>query len=759
VGRKAWWLAGLGALVALPVVGVGIALAVMDPDDLKPQLIDAVQLATGRTMTLGGKLRISRSLWPTIEVSDIQLANLPGGTRPDMARAERIEAQLSVIALLWHRLEVTRLTLIGPNILFEQVGDKPNWVFDTAPKPPGAGAFTLRFRDVHVQNGMVTFRLPAHTRVVGIRSLDFRHGTDDGPLDLSSVLVYSDNQPFSLHASAQPTAGDAGPWTTQLAFAAFDAAATANGSMTLGGDYDLQVEGTAPALEKLNALLPQMRLPALRQVSLATHLTNGPVRGDLPVIGTTQVHFASADLGDRVTGLRLGATAVSLAATGAPASVDADGSYAGQGFRLRGTFGVPSHPDARASVPVDMTVQAGAGPAKGSLSVKGRLALDAGHFEGLDAGIALRTPSLASLRALTSPALPALADVAVDGRAVVPASLATVSLHDAKLSAREGDLAGDATVGLGAGVAFDGKLRSTRLDLDAVLAAFGSPAPAPSGAATAGPMIPDTPLPWAQLRGPAIGLAATIGTLTFHQQPWRGLTVALQLHDGTLQVSRLQLADPAGAMEASFSVNAAHDPVPVSVTLQAPGIPLAMLAQRAGLPGEVDGAMRVDLRLTGSGRTVRELAASLDGPVSATTIGGGSLSNAALVKLAAAALEALHVTVPAQGRTTINCLGLIGTFSKGVGRFPTIAVDTTYLTVAGAGQVDLRAETVALKLQPLARLSGSSVSVPVVVDGPFRAIQGRLDASGLDKVGLLVDALFGGDKPDVCGDAGLAPHR
>jgi hypothetical protein len=36
-------------------------------------------------------------------------------------------------------------------------------------------------------------------------------------------------------------------------------------------------------------------------------------------------------------------------------------------------------------------------------------------------------------------------------------------------------------------------------------------------------------------------------------------------------------------------------------------------------------------------------------------------------------------------------------------------------------------------------------------------VQGRLDASGLDKLGLLIDAWFGGDQPETCSDAGLVP--
>ncbi len=65
----------------------------------------------------------------------------------------------------------------------------------------------------------------------------------------------------------------------------------------------------------------------------------------------------------------------------------------------------------------------------------------------------------------------------------------------------------------------------------------------------------------------------------------------------------------------------------------------------------------------------------------------------------------------------------------------------------------------ALKLHRLAQVSGSPASVPMLVKGPCRAIQGRLDATGLDKLGLLINGLFGGNHPDTCSDAGLAPLR
>ena len=209
-------------------------------------------------------------------------------------------------------------------------------------------------------------------------------------------------------------------------------------------------------------------------------------------------------------------------------------------------------------------------------------------------------------------------------------------------------------------------------------------------------------------------------------------------------------------MEMWLSADASKQEVPVSLTLHAPGIPLSLLARYAGLPGDAGGDLQIEMQLKAQGNSPHDLAASLGGPLAATMT-HGSLSNAALIELASASLQALGIEVPTQGETAIRCFGIVGSFNAGVGRFRTVALDSTYLQLDGAGQVDFGAETLALKLHPLARISGSSVSVPVLVEGPLRAPQGRLDASGLDQLGLLIDAWFGGDQPQTCSDAGLLP--
>jgi hypothetical protein len=74
------------------------------------------------------------------------------------------------------------------------------------------------------------------------------------------------------------------------------------------------------------------------------------------------------------------------------------------------------------------------------------------------------------------------------------------------------------------------------------------------------------------------------------------------------------------------------------------------------------------MQLKAQGNSPHDLAASLDGPIAATMI-HGILSNAALIELASASLQALGIEVPAQGETAIRCFGIVGSFNAGVGRF------------------------------------------------------------------------------------------
>ena len=131
-----WSLAGL---VALVIAGGAIIALSFDPDSLKPRVIAAVKQATGRDLTLQGRIRLGLSLQPTLTVQGVAFANPPGFSRPQMATLEQLDLKLALIPLLSHRVEIDRLVLVKPDIILEtDAQGRPNWQFTPASQPAGA---------------------------------------------------------------------------------------------------------------------------------------------------------------------------------------------------------------------------------------------------------------------------------------------------------------------------------------------------------------------------------------------------------------------------------------------------------------------------------------------------------------------------------------------------------------------------------------------------------------------------------------------
>ena len=92
--------------------------------------------ATGRDLTLQGRIRLGLSLQPTLTVQGVAFANPPGFSRPQMATLERLDLKLALIPLLSHRVEIDRLVLVKPDILLETDAQGPAELAVHAGEPP-----------------------------------------------------------------------------------------------------------------------------------------------------------------------------------------------------------------------------------------------------------------------------------------------------------------------------------------------------------------------------------------------------------------------------------------------------------------------------------------------------------------------------------------------------------------------------------------------------------------------------------------------
>ena len=94
---------------------------------------------TGRDLVIDGDISLSLLPSPTLSVSGVRLANLPGGSSPDMARLKSLDVHVALVPLLSSKIRVTRVTLIEPVVLLERLPDgRANWQFVPPANASGA---------------------------------------------------------------------------------------------------------------------------------------------------------------------------------------------------------------------------------------------------------------------------------------------------------------------------------------------------------------------------------------------------------------------------------------------------------------------------------------------------------------------------------------------------------------------------------------------------------------------------------------------
>jgi uncharacterized protein involved in outer membrane biogenesis len=207
-------LIGLGVLVLLLVIAVAVGPRLVDWNAYKPRVIEAVQKATGRRLSIDGDISLSLLPSPTLSVGGVRLANLPGASAPDMAKLKSLDVSVALIPLVSGDIRVTKVTLIDPVVLLEKLPDgRVNWQFvpgrdagatagTTAapgtPAPGGGSMPAISVDNFAIVNGTVIYRaggteerIEALNAAVTARSLAGPF-TAAGDAKLAGILAHFD---------------------------------------------------------------------------------------------------------------------------------------------------------------------------------------------------------------------------------------------------------------------------------------------------------------------------------------------------------------------------------------------------------------------------------------------------------------------------------------------------------------------------------------------------------------------------------------
>jgi AsmA protein len=811
-------LLAVAAVIVIAAGTVAVLIARFDPNAYKPDIIAAVQRATGRDLALNGPIALKASLWPTIQMQDVTFSNPPGFSRPQMASLQGLELQLALLPILSGRIEIGRLVLLHPDILLEtDAAGRANWQMtpQSAPadpqapatKPGGGTTMHVSVASVRIQDGTMAYRdgHTTKTTTLGLPKMEVSAASPDSPLHVDADARFN-GAAFTLTgdtgslARLQDTAA-ATPWPVKLTLTVGSAKLSADGTLTRplqGKGYQLAVNGTVPDAAALTPLLQGTVPPPLHDVSFAARMAD--TGGALPEVSALTLHVGPSDLGAQMPGLTLDHLDIAAAAADQPAKATAAGKLGDQALNFAATTG-PLAALMPGAAPAPFPIDAALQTAGATISAKGSIA-DAQAMTGANLALAAQIPDLAALSPLARRPLPAVKQVAFQGTLTdLPGGFhAGAAVRGLTLTSADGDIAGDATIGLVPKTNITANLRSNRIDLDALQAAVDqTPPPAPSGAKPSTPptspstsppapaprpkrgerLFSDEPIPFDLLRTVNADLTLAIADLHGGGVDYKAIATHAIVIDGKLTISPFAADLPGGHLSGSVTADATQKAPPVHIVLHAPGLALKTILTAVHEPSYANGNLEVYADLQGAGVSPHAIAASLGGSLG-LAMAGGTIDNRLLGSLLGKVMNTLKALdlVGKGGDSTVKCFGLRMDAQHGIGTIKPLALSSSLLTMTGAGTINLGEETLALILAPQARIAGTGVVIPVNVDGPIRdpAVNvNRLGAAernagtvagavlgSVTPLGI-VGGLLGGDKllggnTDIC-PAALAAAR
>jgi AsmA protein len=170
-----WVSLGLGALVALAVLGVLVIVWFVDPNSFKSNIEAAVRDATGRELTLVGDIELGFFPWLALRTGAGRFANPPGFGEASMLTWRNAQVGARLFPLLRGELVADRVVLDGADVQLVRLADgRANWqgMGGKQPTDPKAEPMTLRIAGVRITDSRLTLVDEAGPRRLEITALN-----------------------------------------------------------------------------------------------------------------------------------------------------------------------------------------------------------------------------------------------------------------------------------------------------------------------------------------------------------------------------------------------------------------------------------------------------------------------------------------------------------------------------------------------------------------------------------------------------------
>ena len=434
---------------------------------------------------------------------------------------------------------------------------------------------------------------------------------------------------------------------------------------------------------------------AVQETSKPASETSAP--GILPVVQWVRIKDLSVTYRDgrkhEQTTLKLDNLDLRADSTDTPMTISAAGMLNDLAFKADGRLG-----------PLKTLIQGGAPyPVTLSMSTPG-LSMDLEgviaeprQARGIDLKISVDAGDIAAVAKAAGAQLPKIPPVRVAGR--LKDTNGGYSLDSLVASAEDVDVRGRVAVKL-AGVArpfIDIDLDVTAIDLDALL-----PKQKSSGGKESGPRVFSAdPIPLDGLKAADARIRLAVKKLVSNGISFEDISLNLALSAGRLDIKSLKAVLNGGAINAGVLVDGSQSPSALSINLDVRNTDYGALLSQLKLTDIATGKVDVKLNVKGRGASVRALMAGLDGRVRIVTEGGKIDSG--LLNFVSSDISSALPFINSKGDKEIRCGVVDFDIREGQDTVKTLVFETGGMSMIGTGGINLRDETLDLRIDPRAK--------------------------------------------------------
>ncbi len=174
-----WVSLGLGALVALVVLGVLVIVWLVDPNSFKSNIESRIRDATGRDFTLAGDIELGFFPWLALRTGEGRFGNAPGFGPEPMVSWKSAKIGAKIFPLLRGKLIADRVLLEGADLrLVRRADGTANWqgLGGDEPADPNAEPLEPRIDGVRIEDSRVLFVDEGVPRRIEVTGLDLTTG-------------------------------------------------------------------------------------------------------------------------------------------------------------------------------------------------------------------------------------------------------------------------------------------------------------------------------------------------------------------------------------------------------------------------------------------------------------------------------------------------------------------------------------------------------------------------------------------------------